>query len=69
MLFDISVKRGHVEGWLPNEINKWAISDAEISDNRNGLQVGYDHALYPRLHDIFDFLWGFLVHKLKVRYR
>ena len=28
----------------------------KYSDNRNGPQVGYDQALYPRLHDIFDFL-------------
>ena len=55
-LFDISFKKGLVNGWLPNEINKRAIPDAEISDNRNVTQVGYDQALYPRLHDIFGFL-------------
>ena len=33
--------------------------DAEISDNRNVPLVGYDQALYPRLHDIFDFLCCF----------
>ena len=54
--FDISFKKGLVKGWLPNEINKRAMPDAEIFDNRNGPQVGYDQALYPRLHDIFDFL-------------
>ena len=42
--------------WLPNEINKKAIPDAEISDYRYGTQLGYGQALYPRLHDIFDFL-------------
>ena len=47
---------GLVKGRLLNVINKRAIPDAEISDNRNGPQVGYDQALYPRLHDIFDFL-------------
>ena len=58
-LFDISFKKGLVKGWLPNEINKRAISDAEISDNRIVPQVGYDQALFPRLHDIFDFLCFF----------
>ena len=67
-LFNISFKQGLVKGWLTNEINKRAIDDAEISDNRNGPQVGYDHVLYPRLHDIFDFLC-FCIHKLKVQYR
>ena len=38
---------------------KRAIPDAEISDNRNVPQVGYDQALYPRLHYIFDFLCFF----------
>ena len=56
ILFDISFKKGLVKGRLTNEINKRAIADAEISDNHNGPQVGYFQALYPRLHDIFDFL-------------
>ena len=56
ILFDISFKKGLVKGRLTNEINKRPIADAEISDNRNGPQVGYDQALYPRLHDTFDFL-------------
>ena len=56
ILFDISFKKGLVKGRLTNGINKRAKADAEISDNRNGPQVGYDQALYPRLHDIFDFL-------------
>ena len=50
--FEISFKKGLGKGRLSNEINKRAIADAEISDNRNGQQVGYDQALYPRLHDI-----------------
>ena len=54
--FDISFIKGLVKVRFTNEINKRAIADAEISDNRNGPQVGYDQALYPRLHDIFDFL-------------
>ena len=58
-LFNISFKKGLVKGWLTNEIDKRAIDDAEISDNRNGPQVGYDHVLYPRLHDMFDFLCFF----------
>ena len=28
------------------------LPNAEISDNRNRPQAGYDLALYPRLHDI-----------------
>ena len=52
-LFDISFKKGLVKGWLPCE-NKRAIPDAEIPDNRNGPQVGYGQALYPRLHGIFQ---------------
>ena len=51
-LFDISFKKGLGKGRLTNEINKMAIADAEISDNRNGQRVGYDQALYPRLHDV-----------------
>ena len=41
---DISFKKDLVKGWLPNEINKRAKPDAEISDNRNGPQEGYDQA-------------------------
>ena len=57
-LFDNSFKKGLLKGRLTNEIIKRAILDAEISDNRNGPQVGHEQALYPRLHDrpIFDFL-------------
>ena len=56
ILFDISFIKGLVKGRLTNEINKRTIADAEIFDNRNGPQVGYDQTLYPRPHDIFDYL-------------
>ena len=56
ILFDISFIKGLVKGRLTNENNKRTIADAEIFDNRNGRQVGYDQALYPRPHDIFDYL-------------
>ena len=56
ILFDISFIKGLVKGRLTNENNKRTIADAEIFDNRNGPQVGYDQALYPRPHDIFDYL-------------
>ena len=56
ILFDISFIKGLVKGRLTNENNKRTIADAEILDNRNGPQVGYDQALYPRPHDIFDYL-------------
>ena len=59
ILFDISFIKGLVKGRLTNENNKRTIADAEIFDNRNGLQVGYDQALYPRPHDIFDYLCFF----------
>ena len=56
ILFDISFIKGLVKGRLTNENNKRTIADAEIFDNRDGPQVGCDQALYPRLHDIFDYL-------------
>ena len=39
-LFDISFKKVLGKGRLTNEINERAIADTEISDNRNGPQVG-----------------------------
>ena len=56
ILFDIFFIKGLVKGRLTNENNKRTIAHAEIFDNRNGPQVGYDQALYPRPHDIFDYL-------------
>ena len=56
ILFDISFIKGLVKGRLTNENDKRTIADAEIFDNRNGPQVGYDQAFYPRPHDIFDYL-------------
>ena len=52
ILFDISFIKGLVKGRLTNENNKRTIADAEIFDNLNGPQVGYDQALYPRPHYI-----------------
>ena len=42
ILFDMSFIKGLVKGRLTNENNKRTIADAEIFDNRNGPQVGYD---------------------------
>ena len=48
--------------WM--KLIKRAAPDAEISDNLNGPH--YDLALYPTLHDIFDFLYFLRVHKLVI---
>ena len=69
-LFDNYFKKGLFKGRLTNEIIKRAIHDAEISDNRNGSQEGYEQALYPRPHDrLYLISYDFWVHKLEVQYR
>ena len=65
ILFDIFFIKGLVKGRLTNENNKRTIADAEIFDNRNGPQVGYDQALYPRPHDIY---WGTKVWNIEINF-